>query len=133
MPATISVPRTDVFPLALAAARRAKTAAIVFGLLCLMCVLFGVADARSNDVLRDDAAAAFWVITFAVIGVLFIRRTRRLTSIAMRAAAETGSTWVLAGRLLVASDDRGQLVPNHAFKVTRAQRAALVADHSGAR
>lgn len=121
------VPRSAVVPVAVAAARRAKIIAIVTGAMCATCLLLGVADVlgRSSAGGRDDAAAVFWVGVFGFACAFAVRRARRITAAARRAAADAGSTWTLAGNLIVAADDHGQPVPEHSFKLARAQVALL--------
>jgi peptidoglycan/LPS O-acetylase OafA/YrhL len=126
----ISLPRTAVVPVAIIAARRAKVIAIVAAVLCAACLLIGVADVidDSRKAARDDAAALFWVALFGFACGFAVWRARRITAAARRAAADVGSTWTLTGNLIVAADDHGQPVMEHSFKITRGQRALLVAD-----
>ncbi len=129
---SISLPRTAVVPVAIAAARRTKVIAIVTAVLCATCLLFGVADLidGSRNPGRDDVAAIIWVGVFGFACALAVRRTKRVTAAARRAATDVGSTWTLAGKLIVAADDRGQPVPEHSFKITRAERARLLSEQT---
>lgn len=127
---TTPLPRTAVVPLAVSAARRAKLVSIVAAALCATCLIIGLADAfgggTNHD--RDDAAAAIWVGIFALVAGFAVWRARRVTAAAARAASDTGSTWTLVGRLVVALDDRGQPVQAHSFKITRGEHVRLLAD-----
>jgi hypothetical protein len=120
---TISLPGTAVVPLAVAAARRAKIVAIVTGVLCVTFLLFGIADAvdGSRSPQRNDAASIFLVGVFGLASGLAVRRAKRMTAAASRAAADVGSTWTLTDKLIVAADDRGQPVLEHSVKIRRAQ------------
>jgi hypothetical protein len=126
---SISLPRTAVVPIAIAAARRAKLIAIVMAICAATCLLFGVADVIDGSRnARNDAASIFWVAVFGISCGFAVRRAKRMTAAAERAAADVGSTWTLAGKLIVAADDRGRPLPDDSFKITTAQRALLLSD-----
>lgn len=129
----ITIPRTEVVPLAVAAALRAKTVAWVLGVLTATCVAWEVQDIVERSAERDDAAAAFWVVVIGIACAFAVRRVRRRYAASRRAGADAGSTWTLTDKLVVATDDRGQPVPEHSFKVPRRERDRLVAAYSGAR
>jgi len=127
---SISLPRTAVVPAAIVAARRAKVIAIATAGLCATCLFLGVADVldSSRNPHRDDVAAIFWVGVLGFACALAVRRARRVTAAARRAASDVGSTWTLTGKLIVAADDRGHPTPEHSFTITHAQRALLLSD-----
>ena len=128
-PGSFSLDRTAIVPVAMAAAHRAKVIAIVtavVGVTCLLLMLVGMLT-NPSDPRRDVTATLLYVIVFGVFCALAALRAKRVAATATRAAADVGSTWTLVDRLVVVVDDRGQPVPECSFKVTRAQRALLLA------
>ena len=122
----ILLARGAVVPVAIAAARRAKIVAIITAVSSVTCLLFGIADVLDSPSRRNDVAALFWVGVFGLACALAILRVKRATAAARRAAADLGSTWTFAGKLVVAADDRGQPLPEHSFRITRTQRTMVL-------
>jgi hypothetical protein len=122
----VKLPREAVVPIASAAAHRAKIVAIVTALLAAACVFAGVADVIGNSSTRNDGAAAFWASLCGIVCAFAVRRAMRAKAAAQRAAGDGETTWTLVGKLVVASDGRGQPAPEHSFKITGAQRKLLL-------
>lgn len=122
MLASIEIPPERIPPIAKEVASNKQTAAALFWFGALL----GTVVAFSMDRAQDGAGVAFWVMVLFALGLRQFRIGRR-ASAAVARAADPSSTWVLAGRELVAYATTGMPVPDASFKLSRSHVTMLTA------
>lgn len=116
---SIPIPAERIPPIAKEVADAKKTYAILwwFGASLAALIAYGQRDSRDHDASSMVAGVAFWMIVLFGLGVRQWKIGRRATEAARRAEAP-GTSFVLAGNLIVAIDERQVSQPTASFKIS---------------
>src|SRR4051794_1727164 len=117
---SIPIPPERIPPIAKEVADAKKTWAILwwFGAALACLIAYGKHDtATGQDGSSMVAGVLFWVIVLFALGVRQWKLGKRASEAARR-ATESGTSFVLAGNLLVAVDERQVSQPSASFKIS---------------
>jgi len=116
---SIPIPPERVPPVAKEVAETRKTYAILwwFGASLAALIAYGQSSKSGHDGISEVAGIAFWSVVLIWLGVRQWRIAARAIEAARRAEAP-GTSFVLAGNLLVAIDERQVSQPSATFKLS---------------
>jgi len=116
---SIPIPAERIPPIAKEVADAKKTYAILwwFGASLAALIAYGQRDSSDHDAGSMVAGVAFWMVVLFGLGVRQWKIGRRAAEAARRAEAP-GTSFVLAGNLIVAIDERQISQPAASFKIS---------------